>query len=518
MLEPQRQSEPGMLDLPSFSDDFELTEGLDAEGGVRPWWRRGWIVAVSVVALVAIIAGGTLAFARGRKTPVTYQFATVAQGNLATSISATGPLQGTIYDATFSGSGKLAEIDVAIGQKVKVGDTLAKLDPTSLQDALNQAQVALSSAQTALGNAQTNQGNVQAQTQAQVAAAFDQEQNAINACNNPPKGTTAAPNCLQLAQDQFASAQAQANAQNASAQAQVSSAQAQLSSAQAALQTATHNARNATLTAPHAGTVAVINGVVGGTPGSASGSSSSTGSAGGVFIEIVDLSSVQVLANVNEADIGGVALGNTASFTVSAYPNRQFRAKISAISPLGVTVSNVVTYPITLDVDTTTLGSANLLPGMTANVTIVTQQRTGVTLVPASALTFAVAAASPARYNLIPRAQLTPAITQARQMLRDLRTSTPNIVGDNPQASIVLERAGGQWVVKPVVLGLTDGSNYEVLSGLSTGESIVVGATGLPGASTSTSTSGGLRLPGAGGGGNGGGGTGGGNAGGGTGG
>jgi HlyD family secretion protein len=477
MLEPRQGPTYDALDLPGLESDDETLADLGPEVKAEPWWRRRWVVIIAAVLLAIILLGVLLGVLRALRSGVTYQYQSATTGNLALTVNATGPVQGAIYDVNFSGSGRIAEIDVKVGQQVTAGQTLAKLDMTSLQDAVNQAQAGVDQAQTGLDNASTNEDKVQAQTDAQVAAAYDQEQNALFQCDhesNPPT------NCKQAAESQFAAAQAQADAQNAAAAAQVSSAQAQLNSAQTQLQTAQHNLANATLTAPHAGTVAIINGTVGGTPGAGGASASgTTGASGGnVFIEIADLSPLQVVAAVNEADIGGVTTGEAAQFTVSAYGNRTFHGTVDAISPIGQTASNVVTYPVTIDVDAQSLQGANLLPGMTATVAITTAQRFNVVLIPTSAVTFARNAANPNLNGFLTRSQVLNAINQARQLLTQLQSSGTDVSNDNPTPAYVLERTKGAWVVKPVVLGLTDGTSYEVLAGLTPGERVVVGTQG----------------------------------------
>lgn len=502
-----------LLDLPNFNDDD--TDGGDEEAlaAKRPWWRQPrWIAVVAGVLIVVLLLTVPMIVRAFNGPRVTYTTAQVTQGDLTVTVSATGPVQSALYDVNFSGSGKLAEIDVTQGQQVKAGQTLAKLDKTSLQDALNSAQAQVNSAQTSLNNAYNNWNSVQTQTQAQINAAYAQEQQALSKCAS---GDT---NCVNVAHAQYNSAVAQANAQRSSAQAQISNAQAQLQSAQTQLQSAQHNLANATLTAPHAGVVAAINGTVGGTPGasSSSASSGSSGSGGGgVFIEIADLSSLQVLANINEADIGTLALNQPVRFTVSAYSTRRFSGTVSAISPLGQTTSNVVTYPVTIAVDPQSLQGATLLPNMTANVTITTVQHTGTLLIPVGAVTFARQAINPSS-GLITRQDVLTALRQARQMANGLATSGgssgssgSNTSTSTPTPAFVLERtSAGKWVVKPVVLGLTNGTAYEVLAGLSAGETIVTGQQG--GATTSTSTTGGAGgFFGGGRGGNGGGGNGG---------
>jgi HlyD family secretion protein len=281
---------------------------------------------------------------------------------------------------------------------------------------------------------------------------------------------------VNTAQSQLNSALASSASSNTSAQGQVTTAQSQLNSALVALQTAQHNLNNATLTAPHAGIVTQINGTVGGTPGVSSSSSTSSTGGGGPFIQIVDTSALQVVADVDEADTGNLKVGDPVLFTVSAYGNRTFRGTVSAISPNGQTVSNVVTYPVYIDIDMNDLQGVTLLPGMTANATINVVERIGALLIPVSAVNFARTATSAVNTSapLITAAQASVALDQARQMVNTLELQQPNLsVTDNPTAAFVLEGTPGHITAKPVVLGLTDDTEYEVLAGLSSGETLI---------------------------------------------
>lgn len=400
MLEQKPGSED--LDLPSFADDEDRDEDEKIEAAQKRARRRRWYIPIAVVLLIIILIPVIFFALRGlRMRGVTYQYKQVTQGNIALIVSATGPVQGTIYNADFLATGRVSEIDVKLGQSVKAGQTLAKIDNAALEDALKQAQASLQQ--------QKDFGT----------------QDAINV------------------------AQAQVN-------------------------TAQHNLDNATLTAPHAGVVTAINGAVGGmTTGGGSSSSSGSGSSGVAgFVQIVDSSSLQVQANVNESDIGGVAVGQAVSFTVNAYGNRTFHGTVSAIAPLGQNASNVVTYPVTINVDMKSIQGANVLPGMTASVTITVAMHSNALLVPVDAVNFSQAS------TLISSSERDAALSQAQQMMAGLQSGGTGGAKPNMMASYVLEQANNRWTAKPVVLGLTDGTSYEVLSGLTLGESVAVGVQG----------------------------------------
>jgi HlyD family secretion protein len=565
----QTPNSPGqVLALPGLG---ESDDDASLASPSPPWWRRRGIIIAIVILLLVILLGGLLLSFLNRRPRVTYQSRQVTEGNLSVTISATGPLQGGIYNINFSGAGTISQIDVKVGQTVVKGQILAKLDKTSLQDAVDQAQAtvnadlaavnnsgsnssatrgqssasivaaetalsnaganlakvkaestaSIDAAQTALTNAETNLTNVEAQSAANVQVALVQmnqacfpplgkpgpacdlakaqlaqaKANAAAANGNAQaqvntakqqlktaKAQAAANNAtaqgqINTATQQLNTALAQANVSNTTANGQVNTAQGQLQTALQQLKTAQDNLRNATLIAPHDGTVSIVNGNVGGTPGASSGTSS-TASSAGTFIQIVDASALQVVANVNETDTANLQVGQTAQFTVNAYGQRLFAGTVSAIAPNGQTVSNVVTYPVTIDVDTNDLKGARLLPGMTANVTITVLQRSNVLLIPVDAVNFArlVSSNSPTAGTpqLITQQQANAAMNQARQML-DALQSQRDISAENPIPSFVVQRSGNQFIAKPVVLGLTDGTSYEVLSGLVPGETILVG-------------------------------------------
>lgn len=312
-----------------------------------------------------------------------------------------------------------------------------------------------------------------AQAQLKVAqASYNQAVAAANANN-----TTAA-NEVSSAESQLTSTQAGAGVSGTSGETQVIAAQDQLNLALGQLRQAQHNLANATLKAPHNGTVTLINGTVGGTPGAGASSTE----AAGEFIQLVDLSVLQVQADVNEADIANLQVGETASFTVNAYGNQQFTGTISAIPPTGVTLSNVVTYPVQIDVDADSLKGAHLLPAMTANVTINAVQHKNVLLLPVNAVNFARLASSGNTTSRTPQlisartAQL--AVNRARQLLASLEVAHPDLVAQGPIPAFVIEQSGSQFIAKPVVLGLTDGTSYEILQGISLSDSFIVGTNG----------------------------------------
>lgn len=461
----ERQSETSLDFQPLIdidTEDFEIAP-LPTRTPARryPKKQRLWIIPIVVGLLILLVGGGVFAYLQLSRPPaVQYTQATASIGNLAVTISATGPVQANaVYNLNFSASGTVQTINVHVGQTVKKGQVLATLNSTSLQDSINQAQDSVDSAEQAISSAQTNLNNTYSQQAAALKVAYDNEQNALNTCST---SKTPSPRCTQLAQDQYAQSQNQAASQEASASAQVNSAQLQLQSVQAQLQTAQDNLTEAKLVAPHSGIIASIGGSVGQAVGS--GGSSTT------FMVLIDTSKLGIAAQVNEANIGGVQVGQPATFTVAAYPSQTFRANVASIDIYGQTTSNVVTYTVMLTVDQNSVQSAHVYPGMMATVNITTAERIGTLLVPAAALSFS-----------------TTALENGELSRTDLRSlasgapSSPSTTGTgSTQGSrgIVVELKKGKLVPVLVTTGLSNGQFTEILSGLQAGDQVVVSQTG----------------------------------------
>jgi len=504
-MDPQQPSEATTLHLPERSDDVFVREDLarepgdglastesiaavegmgsvastEATDGDAPTYkhlaaaRRRWPVAVVPFALRAprrvgrtwgrtplggrIAAGlllaalvAALVFAVVRNLPPDLATSRATIGTLNVSFTTTGTLQSAAYDVNFGTQGKVAEIDVKVGQSVTQGQTLAKLDTKLLQDAVNSAQARVQAAQSSLSDAQATQAKVQAQTQAALAAAAQQETTAEAACK--ADDTT----CVSRAQNTYSQAQAQADAQNAAAQAAVTAAQSQLTVAQGDLQTAQDGLANATLTAPHDGTVAQIFGTVGTAVGPGNGAA---------FIHLVDLGSLQLVAQVSANDVGAVQAQQAARFTVPTFTGRTFLGAVDTISPVGAPSGGVTRYPVTIDVDMNSVDGARLLPGMAATVTITTYSRIGVLTIPARAVAFAKAAGDAKHGGFLPKGQVQKAQRDAQQLLLQYESAGSASGTAAPTPTYVLERTkDNKWVAVPVLLGQTDGNVYEVLS------------------------------------------------------
>lgn len=366
--------------------------------------QRNWMMPVALAGAFVLILGWVIIYLSVFRThSVQYIQQVTRIGNLQVSVAALGPIQPrATYTMNFTISGQVQSIKVRIGQQVKAGQTLATLNATTLQDNLTAAQHKLSAAQTAYDDA---------------------------AWNGDPQSV--------LDQDS-----------------------ANITSAQDAVQAAQHALEAATLKAPANATIAAINGVAGQNIDTASTSTDSQ-----PFMILADTSALTIAAQVNEADIAQVKTGQSAQFTVTAYPNQTFNAHVADIQTYGQTISNsnVVNYTVDLRVDRDSLRAANLYAGMTATVNIITAQRTRVLLVPNSALSF------PSR---------------ALQYGELDRLNVASLIKANPgssaqaQRAIVLKLQNGELTPVLVTTGLRDGQSTEVLSGLGEGDRVVVGQVG----------------------------------------
>ncbi len=159
---------------------------------------------------------------------------------------------------------------------------------------------------------------------------------------------------------------------------ELANAKAQIATAEAALENALSAQKQMTLVAPAGGTVASITGAVGENPGGASSSGTAS-----TFISLVDLEGPQVLASFSETDAAKIKLGQAATITVDALPNKQLAAHVVSIDTTQTVVSNVVTYGVTLVLDRTT---PELKPGMTVSAAVIVSKRDGVLHIPNAAV------------------------------------------------------------------------------------------------------------------------------------
>jgi multidrug resistance efflux pump len=478
MLDGPREPTPGVfvpfIPAEPYAGATETVPTLrEVQAKAERYWRERRLRAATVVAAMMLLglAGGLVAILIGNQ--VVYASARARTGNLAVVLRTTGVLTATTYPVNASIGGTLATVSVAVGQQVTAGQTLAQVSAPLLSDAVAQAQSAVSSAQTAVADAVALQSATQDATSAANTAAWHVEQSALFACAHPVG--TPAPNCQEAAIAQYNAALAHSATQEAVAQASVDGAQAQLTLANASLQAAQHNLAAATLVAPHAGTVVTIAAHVGAPVGPGAGS--------GPIMTIVDLAALQVRTQIRQGEEGSVSAGQPVSFTAAAYPKRIFRGTVSNVTPVAGATDAGIAFPLLVDVDMASAQGAGAALDVPVAVTIYLAQRYNAVLVPAASVTYAhqvLARALRARPGTesgdLPSAV---AVRQARASANQLASQAPAAgttqTADAPVADVLVVRGKHGWILKPVLLGLSDGSHVVVVAGLKAGEVVTTG-------------------------------------------
>ena len=403
----------------------------------RAFWQRPvtWIALAAIAIVAAVLwfwSGERAAQAQPRFTtePVT-------RGNLSVKVTATGTLQPTNkVDVGSELSGTVARVLVDINDSVRKGQVLAELDTSRLAAQVDRSRASLGIAQANLRQAQATQQEAEANVQRL------QEVRRLSGGKVPS-----------------ATELATAEATLARAQAAVASGVAGVQDAKAALSADETNLRKASIRSPIDGVVLARNV----DPGNAVAASLQAVT---LFTLAEDLTRMKLEVNVDEADVGLVRDGQPSTFTVSAYPTRNYPARITRVSYGSTTKDNVVTYQADLEVANDDL---SLRPGMSATATILAAQREGVMLVPNAALRFSPdaqpAAAAASGGGLV--ARLMP-----RGLPRPPRKAGTSAV----VARQVWVAEEGKPVPVSVTPGLSDGRMTEVTSDvLQPGAAVITG-------------------------------------------
>ncbi|RJG03779.1 efflux RND transporter periplasmic adaptor subunit [Noviherbaspirillum sedimenti] len=342
---------------------------------LRKWWV--WIV---VLLLVILAASGYWMWAKNGAEPQ-YKTGKIEQGEITASVSASGTLSPVVSVQVGSQvSGQLKEIYVDFNSEVKQGQLIARIDPETFEYKVRQAQADLDAAR---AQVLTQQAQVAAQ-QAQAAQVdinlaeakrdLDQKQQLTD------KGFISAAE-RDKARAVYHAQVEQANA----ARAQVRVAQAGNGNAQAAVKQREAALAQARIELERTAIKAPVNGVVIKRSVERGQTVAASLQAPELFIIAENLSDMRVDTAIDESEIGRIRTGQKASFTVDAFPGRTFEGRVNLIRKSAQNVSNVVTYMVEVDAPNP---RKELLPGMTANVRVVTDTRSDVLKVPNAALRF----------------------------------------------------------------------------------------------------------------------------------
>jgi len=391
------------------------------------WWRRSslWIG----LAALLLAAGGVYYWQAQKavKAAPAYVTTPLAKGNITLTVSANGTLQPTrSVNIGSELSGTIKRVLVDVNDRVKAGQVLVELDASKFKDQVTRSRAALAAAQAA---------------QAQSVATTKETRAALARFEAVAK--------LSGGKVPSASELDGARATLDRALAAEDSARANVAVARATLSTDETNLSKASIRSP-------IDGVVlsrSVEPGNAVAASLQAVT---LFSVAENLAQLELNASVDEADVGAVAVGQKASFTVSAYPTRRFPASIQRVAFGSTSTNNVVTYVTTLNVDNADLA---LRPGMTAVATIVATERKDVLVVPNTALRFSPGAGSAAKGGGAQSGGIL-----SKMMPRPPRSGAKTARSDSnsPGTRQIWLLKDGQPEARSVTTGISDGRVTEV--------------------------------------------------------
>ena len=412
--------------------------------------HRGKKYLITIVILFVLILAGGFLFSGwiGQKgSNQKFRTVKVERGEISSIVTATGtinPVVTVLVGSQVSGTIKALYAD--FNSRVKEGEVIAQIDPAIFEAQVEQAKANVATALANLSNAQANLQNIQANLVKAEVAVSDAKRT-LDRNIQLMKMNAIAQASLDTTQANYDSAVAQREATKAQlevAKSQIESAKAQVDHSKAALKLAETNLRYTTIRSPVNGTVISRNVDVGQTVAASL-------QAPTLFTIAKDLTQMQVDTNFSEADIGRIEKEQEATFNVDAYPERTFRGRVSEIRNAPLTVQNVVTYDVVIQVNNKDL---KLKPGMTANVSIVVAHREGILKIPNAALRFR------------PEFAKTEGTGEKR---RETSQSTGQRLVKREEEG----KPGRVWVLSPggkpvpmsIALGITNGTFSEVLAG-----------------------------------------------------
>ena len=467
-------------------DDFGFDgSALDAPQGRRRRWLRWLAVAVVILIVAAAALWFANPFASAQTSLVTARSTT---GTIVSSVSISGSVASSqVSDLSFASAGTVKAVNVAIGDQVTAGQVLATIDDSTLQVQLTTARANLDSAQAKLSSDRSGPSSAtrasardsvrQAQLQlssarqslsdtyAQNAQSISQAKAALSSA----KATLAADKKAlpagdpQLAKDEAAvsAARSALSAADLKATLAVHQAQSQLNSATLAVTAAEHaydlkvapatsaqiaadkaavaaaqsslttlESNGASIVSPVAGTVTAVNITVGQSVSGSSGANSSASSSSTPQVEVMDLSHLQIAGEASETDVPKLKMGQAATITAAALGSDTVVGKVCSLSNVGTQISGVTSFGVTVCLDSP---NPALLVGMSATAAVVTDRSDNAVLVPSLAV----------------------------------RT-----VGGQ-QVVTVLGADGKTQTTVPVTVGITNGSQTEIVSGLDAGATVV---------------------------------------------
>lgn len=376
---------------------------------MNPKYKKYFKSSVIVLIAAIVVFFVYRYFASDKKTNIVVQTVKMTGQNVTTSVTATGTVEPVDQvEVGTQVSGIINHIYADYNSQVKKGQLLAELDKTNLQESVNNALAQYNAALNELNYYQQNYSRQSNMYKARVISKADYEQAAY----------------------------------------QIKNSQQTVSQRKTALAQARTNLSYANIYAP-------IDGIVLSREVEEGQTVAASMTTPTLFTIAKDITKMQVEANVDEADIGGVAVGQRVSFTVDAYPQEEFSGRVRQVRLAATTESNVVTYTVIIDADNP---EQKLKPGLTATITIYTQELTGINTIPAAAISF-----SPDTETL-----------QKYYQQNGITAKIPDIkAGKNKDKFIWIKNNDGSLSQKQITIGISDGVNVQVVKGLSGKEQIV---------------------------------------------
>jgi HlyD family secretion protein len=365
-------------------------------------------IAILIVILIIIAVAGYFFLLRGKGQEPQFRTDKVTRGDIEMAVTATGtvnPVTTVLVGTQVSGT--IKNIYVDFNSPVKKGQLIARIDPALFEAQVNQARANLLSAKANLEKAEASE----------VDSKRTMERNKELLSKNL------------IAQSDFDTAETNYE----TAKASVSAAKSQVAQSEAALSLTETNIFYTKIVSPVDGIVVSRNVDVGQTVAASFQTPT-------LFSIAQDLTKMQIDTNVAEADIGNVKVGEDVEFTVDAYPDITFKGKVWQVRNAPITVQNVVTYDVVIQVDNPEL---KLKPGMTANVSIIISVKKDVLKIPNAALRF------------------------------KLSEKTKAPAQQKGSAVWILEQGNPKRV--PITTGISDGSYTELVSGdIKEGQEMIV--------------------------------------------
>ncbi len=361
-----------------------------------------WALAALVVAGAA--AGGWWWWQQSaRADAVQYRTAKIERGPLQATVSASGAVNPVTQVAVSTQvSGQVRDLFVDFNSEVRAGQLIAQIDPETFEYRVRQSQADVDAARAAVLTAQANTAAARAAlsrarvdlTEAQ--RDLDRKQSLADRQFIAPSEADRARALVNTATEGVKSAEAQVGV----TEAQVQSARATVAQREAQLASARVDLARTRITSP-------VNGIVIKRAVERGQTVAASLQAPELFVIAQNLQDMQVDASIDESDVGRIRLGQKASFTVDAFPGQNFEGTVNQVRKAAQNVANVITYVAVIRFANT---GERLLPGMTANVRVVTDQRESVLKVPNAALRVRIAGVEPAASGpAVPAAPAAPA-------------------------------------------------------------------------------------------------------------